>query len=142
MITLLGVLTGLAGPLSNLASQILLLQKAKLEAKSNSERIELESAQSELEARRAVLIAEAGSRLAGGLNASMRFLLALGPLLILTKMFAYDKVIGSLAGCAGKAGALPGCETFRTDPLDPYQWAVIGAVTGFYFLTSKYGKKQ
>jgi len=53
------------------------------------------------------------------------------------KFFAWDKTVGSLAGCAGEVGrTLAGCETFRTDALDANQWWVVIAVVGFYFLAS------
>ncbi len=117
-----------------------IIQKVKNDAKTQVEKAKIQAEIDEVNARRAVIIAEAGSRLAGGLNASMRFLLTLGPLAILLKLFFWDKVVGSFVGCAGRGGILEHCNTFRTDPLDTNQWAVIAAAIGFYFVTSIFKK--
>jgi len=135
--SILGFITGLGPIISSLGGKIADLQLAKAQAKSN---VEIQEINAEIEAthdRRAVLVAEAGNRLAAGLNASARLLLALGPILVLLKLMVWDKVIGSFNGCALKdAVHYPGCNTFRTDPLDANQWIVITAVIGFYFLYS------
>lgn len=68
------------------------------------------------------------------LTAAMMFGYGIGPLIILTKIYVWDKVIGSFAGCAGPMGGALECATFRTDPLDPNLWWVITAQIAFYFV--------
>lgn len=122
--TILGFITGLAGPLANVVSKISDLQIAKVQASTDTERLHIDAQISESHDRMMVLQAEAGSRI----NAIMRFLLALGPMVFLVKVFIFDKVLGSLLGY-GKGG-----DIFSTDPLDSNLWAVVTAVLGFYFL--------
>lgn len=122
----IGAITGLAGPISAVLTR---MQDVKLElakVQSDTERNKLLSEQGELQARQAALIAEAGSRL----NAIVRTSIAFGPALYLTKVFVFDKVIGSLVrGLAGRDFLI-----FRTDPLDDNLWKVVVAVIAFYFL--------
>lgn len=131
---ILGFVTGLAGPIANIASRIVDLQAKKVNAATEIEKARIDQQLEEAHDRKAVLVAEAGNRLAGTLNASMRLAIALGPMTVLTKIFFWDKVVGSFAGCAGEAGQNIGCETFRTDALDTNLWAVITAVIAFYFV--------
>lgn len=133
---ILGFITGLAGPISAAISKITDLRVAKLNADSNVEKQKIDQQIDEAHDRQAVLVAEAGNRIAAALNASVRLLLTVGPALFLTKVFAWDKVIGSFAGCAGKVQLemLKKCQTFKTDPLDTNLWWVIIAVIAFYFM--------
>ena len=132
--SILGLLTGLAGPLAQITGKITDLKLAQVQAKSNTERAEIDQRIEEAHDRKAILVAEAGQRIAGTINASMRFILALGPAVLLSKIFVWDKVMGSFYGCAGNQGQLdPSCNVFRTDPLDPYLWGVVTAVIAFYF---------
>jgi hypothetical protein len=124
ILTILGALTGLAGPISGLAREITALQKARLEAGTEEEKKRIDAAMAEAEARRAVLVAEAGSRL----NAIIRGAFAIGPLCYLLKVFVFDKVIGSFAGYS-RTGSM-----FATDPLDDNLWKVVVAVIAFYFV--------
>jgi len=130
---ILGFITGLAGPISQTIAKITDLKIAQVNADSDKERAAIDAAIQEAHDRKAVLIAEAGSRLAGGLNATMRFGIAFGPFAVLNKIFVWDKVVGSFSGCAGPTAKKIGCETFTTDPLSPELWAVITAVIAFYF---------
>jgi hypothetical protein len=134
MLTILGWVTGLAGPIAQITNKILDLQKSKLDAETNVQKAKIDQEIELAHDRRMVLVAEAGSRI----NAYMRSLIALGPGLYLFKIFAYDKVIGSFLGC-NKDGGLS-CPTFNTDPLDSNLWAVATAVVGFYFLASIFKK--
>lgn len=102
---------------------------AKINAGTEEERIAADERIKALDARRSVLIAESGARI----NMVMRVTLAAGPASFLLKVFLYDKVIGSLVGCAGSQPKGT-CTTFVTDPLDANLWGVITAVIGFYFL--------
>ena len=125
-IAILGFLTGLAGPIAMIVGKIadVKLQLAKVQ--SDTERNMLLAEQGELEARKSALIAEAGSRL----NAIVRTSIALGPALYLTKIFVFDKVIGSIVrGIIGRD-----LQIFLTDPLDDNLWKVVVAVIAFYFL--------
>lgn len=121
---ILGFITGLAGPISNVVSKISDLQIAKVTAATDQERIHIDAQIAESHDRMSVLVAEAGSRI----NATMRFLLALGPMVILNKIFIFDKVLGSLLGHS-KDGSM-----FTTDALDSNLWGVVVAVISFYFV--------
>ena len=122
MLTILGLITGLAGPLATLAGQITSLEQAKVAAQSDQERARIDAALQEAHDRRAVLVAEAGSRL----NAIMRGLLAAGPTVYLMKIFIFDKVLGSFLGQTKSV--------FVTDPLDDNLCKVTLAVVAFYFV--------
>lgn len=124
LISILGFITGLAGPLSTIVGKISDLQIAKVQASTDKERLEIDAQISEAHGRMMVLQAEAGSRI----NAIMRFLLALGPMVFLIKVFIFDKVVGSFLGQA-RGGSI-----FNTDPLDSNLWAVVTAVLAFYFM--------
>jgi len=143
LFSILGWLTGLAGPISQIVGNITNLQIAKVSASTNQEKLKYDQQIAEAEDRKQILITEAGNRIAGILNASMRLLLALGPMLILLKVFLWDKVIGSFMGCAGSGlTATVDCSTFNTDPLDLHLWAIIGGVIAFYFAYDIYARSR
>lgn len=121
---ILGLITGLAGPIASVISKISDLQIAKVQASTDQEKMHIDAQISESHDRLGVLQAEAGNRV----NAIMRFLLALGPMVFLIKVFIFDKVLGSLMG-HGKGG-----DIWSTDPLDSNLWAVVTAVLAFYFM--------
>lgn len=126
-----GLISGLFGSINHITDAISNEKIAGLNAKTQEEQIASNERVKTLEARRDLMIAEAGT---SRLNIYVRSLLALGPASVLLKIFLWDKVIGSFAGCSGHT--LPGtCKSFLTDALDPNLWAVITAVIGFYFLT-------
>ncbi len=127
MLTILGMLTGLAGPLAQIGAQIVSLEQAKTKAASDEEKQKIDAELSEAHDRKAALIAEAGSRL----NAIIRGGLAFGPFVYLLKVFLWDKVIGSFLGHACFQGK---CSVFLTDQLDVNLWKVVAAVIAFYFL--------
>jgi len=64
----------------------------------------------------------------------MRATIGASVAIIIAKLLVWDKVIGSLVGCAGAAGQAMDCAIYRTDILDPNQWQIITAAVGFYFL--------
>jgi hypothetical protein len=101
-------------PISRITDKIVELQIKKADAKTEQERIAADERTKALEAKRAVLVAEAGL----GVNAFMRTLIALGPTVYLLKIFIWDKVL--------KLGV--------TDNLSDDLWKVVVAVVGFYFL--------
>lgn len=129
------LLSGLFGSINGITAAISNAQIAKIQATTQEEQIRATEVVDTLRARRDVMIAEsAHSRL----NIIMRFLIAFGPALILTKIFVWDKVIGSFYGCSGAGVAAENlgrsCATFNTDVLDPNLWQVVMVVLGFYFL--------
>lgn len=123
------LISGLFGTLNGITNAISNEKIALLTATTQQEQIAGNERIATLQQRRDVLIAEAGS---SRLNIYVRAGLALGPLVILLKLFVWDKVIGSLVGCSqAPAGT---CGKFTTDPLDAHQWQVVMIVIGFYFL--------
>lgn len=132
MLSILGFITGLAPAIAQIAGQITDLERARLTASTEQQKNEINERIEGLHDKRQVLVAEAGSRV----NAYMRFAIAAGPAVYLGKIFIWDKIAGSLAGCAGVTTEF--CRsTFQTDSLDPNLWWVAMGVVGFYFLTSK-----
>lgn len=126
-----GMISGLFGSINHITDAISNEKIAGLNAKTQQEQIASGERQRTLEARRDLMIAEAGT---SRLNIYVRSLLALGPAAVLLKIFLWDKVIGSFVGCSGVTA--PGtCKSFLTDALDANLWTVITAVVGFYFLT-------
>jgi hypothetical protein len=105
-----------------------------IQATTDRQKIETEERIKHLEAIRDVRLTKVESPL----TALMMFLYGVGPAFILTKIYVWDKVIGSFAGCAGVNGKLQGCETFLTDPLDPNLWWVVTAQIAFYFLAKTF----
>lgn len=127
--TIIGIITGLSGPIASVASKIIDLRLAKTNADSDTEKQKIDQQIEEAHDRQIVLVAEAGNRI----NAVVRLILTIGPAAILLKLFLWDKVIGSFAGCTAAVPVIS-CNTFRTDPIDVYQWSVITAVIAFYFV--------
>lgn len=139
---ILGLLTGLAGPITNLTTRIVELKTARLKEENDVKKAEINQEIQENEARKSVLIAEAGNRIASTITASLRATITIGPALYVLKYYLYDKVIGSLYGCTGPSAAVnKACSTFRTDPLSTEMAAVLTAVLMFYFVTSWINKK-
>ena len=125
-----GLISGLFGSINHISDAIANEKIALINAKTQQEQIETTERVKTLEARRDLMIAEAGT---SHLNIWIRSLIAIGPAAVLLKIFLWDKVIGSFVGCSGHTE--PGtCGTFVTDPLDPNLWQVISVVLGFYFL--------
>lgn len=129
---LLSLIPGAFSTINGITNAISNTKIAALNAKTDQERIAAEEQVKTLEVRRDVLVAESASPW----NGLMRFMLALGPMVILNKLLIWDKVIGSFNHCSGKLGELNAvsCSTFRTDIIDSNTWWVITAVVGFYFL--------
>lgn len=124
MLAILGFLTGMAGPLSTIATSIANTKAAMAAAQTDQERNKLLAAVEELHGRQAVLIAEAGSRI----NAIIRGLFALPIALYFCKVFVFDKVLGSFLGHSSDGSM------FTTDALGPDLWKLVLAVLAFYFL--------
>lgn len=136
LFSILGAVTGLAGPISNVISKITDLKIMRAKADSDVARHLIDQQIEELHDKRAVLVAEAGNRTATILNVSIRSLLALNIIVLLSKVFIWDKVVGAFVGCRGPAGRTVECVSYGTDGLDPNLWWVVMAVIGFYFITT------
>ncbi len=125
-----GLIAALFGSINHITDAIANEKIVALNATTEQGKIASNERVRALEAKRDLMIAEAG---ASRLNMWVRSLIALGPASFLLKVFLYDKVIGAFVGCSGRT--LPGtCSTFVTDALDPNLWQVISIVLGFYFL--------
>ncbi len=125
------LMSGMFGTINGITKALGDAKIAAINAATAEAKIQAEERVSMLQARRDVLIGEAnaGSRL----NLIIRSLFALGPLSVVLKLYVWDKVIGSLAGCSqAPAGT---CGIFTTDPLDENGWKVISVVLGFYFVS-------
>lgn len=140
---ILGFITGLAGPISQTVNNITELKKIRAQTESDIRRKEIDQQISENQDKKAILLAEAGRRVAGTLNAVLRTIAASGPIAYVTKIFFWDKTVGAFVGCTRNniEEALVDCTTFTTDPLDPYLWGVVTVVLGFYFLATSWTKK-
>lgn len=139
---ILGWITGLAGPISSIISKISDLQIAKVQASTDQQKAKIDQQIEEAHDRKAVLVAEAGSRVASAINTSFRALLTIGPALYIIKITAWDKVVGSFMGCSGGANRVD-CQIFNTDALkEPHMWAIIGGIIAFYFMYDIYAKSR
>lgn len=123
--------SGLFGSINKITAAISNERIAMIGAQTAEDKALIQSRLEALLARRDVMIAESAH---SKLNIIMRTTLALGPAAVLTKLLAWDKVVGSIMGCAGEAGRAARCAVFNTDVLDPNLWNVIMVVVGFYFL--------
>lgn len=112
---ILSFVTGIFPTINGITAAISNEKIAGLKATTDQERIHSQERVSSLLARRDVLIAEAGRPW----NGLLRFLIALGPTVILLKIFIWDKVLG----------------WGSTDALDTHLWIVVQTVLGFYFLS-------
>ena len=124
--------------LSQIANNITDLQKMKVKAGSDKELAEINRQLEEAHDRRAIIVAESGNRVASFFTAGMRAHFAAPVAIFLWKWRVWDKVVGSLAKCAGSFGNQQGnvpdrCATFITDRVDDNTWWIILGVCGFYF---------
>ena len=128
---LLGLIPGAFSTINGITNAISNERIRKIDATTDQARIQADERIKSLEAKRSVLVAEAGT---SKINAFVRATMGLAVAVVIAKLMVWDKVVGSYAGCAGPMGSALECATFRTDPLDANQWAIITAVVGFYFL--------
>ena len=120
------------GIVSPIATKLADLYLARQQAKTDIERAKIDAQIQSLENIRDVLVAEKSP-----INATLRAMAAIGPIAYFSKIYLWDKVIGSFYGCA--LNNSPEClRMFTTDPLsDPTLAWVAAAVIGFYFITSR-----
>lgn len=121
LLGLLGIVPSVLNTVNGITNAISNEKIAALNAKTDQERVAAEERVNTLQAQRDVLIADAQH---SNLDIIMRFAIAVGPAAFLTKVFLWDKVLGSFLSD----------NIWRTDPLDTNLWSVITAVVGFYFL--------
>jgi len=115
-----GFIGALINPIANIVGKIADAKVELAKAQTDKERIHAQERVETLQARRDVMIAEAGGAY-GWINPLMRGLLALGPTVFLLKIFIWDKVLQEVTHGS-------------TDRLDPNLWNVVMVVVGFYFL--------
>lgn len=130
MMWLLGLIPDAFKTINGITSAISNERLKNIQATTDRQRIETDERIKHLEAIRDVRL----TKVENPLTALMMFGYGVGPLIILTKIYVWDKTIGSFAGCAGPMGQALECATFRTDPLDPNLWWVITAQIAFYFV--------
>lgn len=126
-----GLISGAFGTINGITRALSDAKIAAINATTAQEKIIADERVMTLQARRDVMIAEAGS--GSRLNLIMRTMIAAGPASVILKLFLWDKVIGSLVGCSQAAKGT--CGIFVTDPLDANMWTVITIVLGFYFVS-------
>jgi len=123
--------SGMFGTINGITNAISNQKIAAINATTEQEKIAAQERVTTLQARRDVLIAEAGS--GSRINLIIRAAFGLVGLSVVAKLYFWDKVIGSFAGCSQ---ALRGtCLQFTTDPIDDNGWKLISIIVGFYFLT-------
>lgn len=123
--------SGMFGTINGITAAISNQKIAAINATTEQERISAQERVNTLQARRDVLIAEAGS--GSRINLIIRAAFGLVGLSVVAKLYFWDKVVGSFAGCSQ---ALHGtCGIFTTDPIDDNGWKLISVIVGFYFLT-------
>jgi hypothetical protein len=126
-----GLITGMFGTINGVTKALSDAKIAQIKATTQEEKIAADERVFTLQARRDTMVAEAAS--GSRLNLIMRSVIATGPAAVLLKIFLWDKVIGSFAGCSNAPKGT--CGIFVTDPLDANLWQVVSIVLGFYFLT-------
>jgi hypothetical protein len=123
------LISGAFGTINNITAAISNEKINARNAQTAEEKIASEERVKTLEARRDLMIAEAGVSKA---NILVRTAFAGAVILVIWKLIVWDKVIGSFVGCSqAPAGT---CKIFTTDPFDDNQWHIIMVVIGFYFL--------
>lgn len=120
MMTFLGILLKFLDPIARITDKIVDLQLKKVDAKTEQERIAADERIQSLQARRDVMVAEAGAGIK--LNAYIRSAIGASVAFLLLKVMVGDKALGQWT-------------QWRTDPLSPELWYVVMVVIGFYFLS-------
>lgn len=137
---ILSFITGLAGPMAAIINKISDLKMAKVNAHTEEKKAEINQQIEEAHDKRAAIVAQAGSRIGILFLSIMQMLFVLPAAAIIAKIGFWDKVVGSLHGCAVKpltAVTKRYCqEWFITDPLDSNMWWIILAIVSFLFVTT------
>ena len=114
----MSLILGLIDPVEKITQAIVKARADALNATTEQERIASTERAKALEARRDVLVAEAGVSRA---NIVVRSFLAAPIIFVLWKLFIWDKALGEYTHG-------------RTDALSPEMWQIVNIVIGFYFL--------
>lgn len=114
---ILGLLPDAFKTIGGITSAISNERLKKIQATTDQEKIAADERIKHLEAIRDVRIASAGNPL----TSIMMFGYGVGPLILLTKIYVYDKAFGQWTGG-------------HTDPLGENLWWVITAQIAFYFI--------
>lgn len=117
-LSIIGWITGL--PLGQIASDIASIQRSKIAAQTDKERLDHQEREDALRARMSVMVAEAGSRI----NSIVRATLSVPVIVYLWQTIIIDKIV-----CKWVFGV-----ACRTDDLSQNQWTFVWIVVGFYFL--------
>ncbi len=117
--SILGAIFGALNPIEAITKSITSAYIERQKATTDIEKIAADERIRTLEQRRAVLVAEAPT---SRLNQIVRAGFSVPPMLLLAKIYLWDKMLGEWT-------------QGRTDALDDNLWKVIAATIGFYFLT-------
>lgn len=134
----IGGISGVFNAVDKIHARINDLKKAQLEAGTEERKAELGVEIVQLQMQAEVLVEEAKH----ARTAWVRPALCFPAVVVLTKLLVWDKVIGSLALCAGPGLHGGYCAVFRTDPLDDHAWWYIVAVVTAYMLGRAYEKAR
>lgn len=114
---ILSILFGLIDPVTRIVEKLAQARLEQTKAQTDREKIASDERIAALEARKAVLIAEANTPI----NALVRAAFSIPLAIYFAKIVLWDKVI------MGGASA--------TDDLTPNQWVMVWIVLGFYFVS-------
>ena len=114
---ILSILFGLIDPVTRIVEKLAQARLEQTKAQTDREKIASDERIAALEARKAVLIAEANTPI----NALVRFCLTFPIIFYLIKVILWDKVI--MGG------------TTSTDDLSQNQWTLVWIIFGFYFVS-------
>lgn len=126
------LLTGIFTTVSTVSTNLANEKIALMNATTDRERIQINERIDALQQTKAVLVADAAK---SKTDMYVRAVAASGPVALVTKIFLWDKVLGSLAGCVGKDTPVS-CNIFTTDAVTTEQWVLVGVVYGFFFVHS------
>lgn len=122
-LSLISLIPGLFNTVNGITNAIANERLKLIEAKTDKERIDAQENIATLEMKKQVLLAKSGQ----WETRALMFIFGVGPAFFLTKIYVWDKALGSWTGG-------------HTDPLDQNLWWVITAQIGFYFLASIFRK--
>jgi len=113
-----GLIPGLFTTVNGITNAITNERIKLAQSQNESDKIASEEKIASLQAKRDVLVAEAGR---SNINAIIRATIGGSVAFLLAKIYVWDKALGDYTGG-------------HTDPLDPNLWNVIMATIGFYFV--------
>ncbi len=117
--SILGAIFGALNPIEAITKSITSAYIERQKAATDIEKIAADERIRTLEQRRAVLVAEAPT---SRLNQIVRAGFSIPPMLMLAKIYIYDKALGQWT-------------QGRTDALDDNLWKIVSVTLAFYFLT-------